>query len=112
MLRWQQIATTIKANGGVVSAEQLAPYLDGDTSDSGMVLSALAQFNGHPEVTKSGFIVYVFPDYISEHPLVQQQHEKEQESYLKEENWKFSNFPAINLANVLMLAIFNCPTRI
>ncbi|MBA4076692.1 MAG: hypothetical protein C0508_16740 [Cyanobacteria bacterium PR.023] len=108
-LRWQQIATTIKANGGVVSAEQLAPFLDGDTSDSGMVMSALAQFNGHPEVTKSGFIVYVFPDYVSEHPLVQQQpqNHKEQESYLKEENWKFSNFPPINLANVLMLAIFN-----
>ncbi len=108
-LRWQQIATTIKANGGVVSAEQLAPFLDGDTSDSGMVMSALAQFNGHPEVTKSGFIVYVFPDYASEHPLVQQQpqNHKEQESYLKEENWKFSNFPPINLANVLMLAIFN-----
>ena len=101
-LRWQQIATTIKANGGVVSAEQLAPFLDGDTSDSGMVMSALAQFNGHPEVTKSGFIVYVFPDYISERPLVQQQ-----QSYLEEENWKFSNFPPINLANVLMLAIFN-----
>jgi hypothetical protein len=107
-LRWQQIATTIKANGGVVSAEQLAPFLDGDTSDSGMVMSALAQFNGHPEVTKSGFIVYIFPDYINEHSGVQQQqHENEQESYLKEENWKFSNFPAINLANVLMLALFN-----
>lgn len=110
-LRWQQIATTIKTNGGVVSAEQLAPFLDGDTSDSGMVMSALAQFNGHPEVTKSGFIVYVFPDYISEQSLVQQeqqpQNEKEQESYLKEENWKFSNFPPVNLANVLMLAIFN-----
>ncbi len=111
-LRWQQIATTIKANGGVVSAEQLAPFLDGDTSDSGMVMSALAQFNGHPEVTKSGFIVYVFPDYISERPLVQQQqqqqqHENEQESYLKEENWKFSNFPPLALTNVLMLAIFN-----
>ena len=105
-LRWQQIATTIKANGGVVSAEQLAPFLDGDTSDSGMVMSALAQFNGHPEVTKSGFIVYVFPDYISEHPFVQQ-HEKDQESYLKEENWKFSNFPPLALINVLMLAIFN-----
>jgi hypothetical protein len=71
-LRWQHIATTIKANGGVVSAEQLAPFLDGDTSDSGMVMSALAQFNGHPEVTKSGFIVYVFPDYISEHHSNQQ----------------------------------------
>ncbi len=108
-LRWQQIATTIKANGGVVSAEQLAPFLDGDTSDSGMVMSALAQFNGHPEVTKSGFIVYVFPDYVSEHPLVQQQpqNDKEQESYLKEENWKFSNFPPLPLTNVLMLAIFN-----
>jgi hypothetical protein len=117
-LRWQHIAETIKANGGVVSAEQLAPFLDGDTSDSGMVMSALAQFNGHPEVTKSGFIVYVFPDYISEHhgnPQLQQEQIQaqiqneisEQQSYLKEENWKFSNFPPIALANVLMLALFN-----
>lgn len=105
-LRWQQIAATIKANGGVVSAEQLAPFLDGDTTDSGMVMSALAQFNGHPEVTDSGFIVYVFPDYINENysqPMLQQ----ENTGHLEEEHWKFSNFPLISLANVLMLAIFN-----
>lgn len=109
-LRWQHIANTIKANGGVVSAEQLAPFLDGDTSDSGMIMSALAQFNGHPEVTKSGFIVYVFPDYISErpsYPQLQQEQRQEQQNYLKEESWKFSNFPPIALANVLMLALFN-----
>ncbi|CAN5180372.1 hypothetical protein BH11CYA1_BH11CYA1_15970 [soil metagenome] len=105
-LRWQHIANTIRVSGGVVSAEQLAPFLDGDTTDSGMVMSALAQFNGHPEVTKSGFIVYVFPDYIGEKPA-NQPVQPEQETYLKEENWKFSNFPAITLTNVLMLAIFN-----
>ncbi len=109
-LRWQHIAEAIKVNGGVVSAEQLAPFLDGDTSDSGMVMSALAQFNGRPEVTKSGFIVYVFPDSISKEPSYSQRQQEQrqgQENYLKEENWKFSNFPPIALANVLMLALFN-----
>ncbi|MBK9621137.1 MAG: hypothetical protein IPO31_18325 [Candidatus Obscuribacter sp.] len=32
------------------------------------VMSALAQFNGRPEVTRSGFIVYIFPDYLSTAP--------------------------------------------
>lgn len=105
-IRWHQIALLIQSNGGVVSAEQLAPYLDGDTSDSGMVMSALAQFNGRPEVTKSGFIVYVFPDYLSTasgSKLVL----PDRDSYLKEDRWKFSNFPPMVLTNVLMLAIFN-----
>jgi hypothetical protein len=104
-IRWHQIARLIQSNGGVVSAEQLAPYLDGDTSDSGMVMSALAQFNGRPEVTRSGFIVYIFPDYLSTAPstLVL----PDRDSYLKEDRWKFSNFPPMVLTNVLMLAIFN-----
>ncbi|MBX9688704.1 MAG: hypothetical protein K2X27_18495 [Candidatus Obscuribacterales bacterium] len=104
--RWQQIAHVIADNGGVVSSEQLAPYLDGDQSDSGMILSALAQFNGKPEVTKSGFIVYVFPDFIDPQttPTLP---EIQKEDFLLEEHWKFSAYPAEKWIGILLLAIFN-----
>jgi len=102
-IRWQKIAKVIKANGGVVSAEQLAPYLDGDMSDSGMVMNALAQFNGHPQVTEGGFIVYVFPDFLS----AVDQFVLPRDSYLEEEEWRFSNFPVRSQTVVLTVAILN-----
>lgn len=105
-VRWQQIARVISKNGGVVSTEQLAPYLDGDRSDSGMIMTALAQFNGRPVVTKSGFIVYVFPDFLDEKnsPILPQMRYEE---YLKEDHWRFSAAPTSTWVGVTLLAIFN-----
>lgn len=105
-VRWQQIARVIKKNGGVVSTEQLAPFLDGDRSDSGMILSALAQFNGRPEVTKSGYIVYVFPDFLDPFtaPALPPMRS---EFYLVEDEWKFSAFPASAQIKVFLLASLN-----
>lgn len=105
-IRWQQIAKTIKANGGVVSSEQLAPFLDGDGSDSGMILSALAQFNGRPEVSKSGYILYVFPDFLEE-STAPEIHSVRSEPYLAEDDWQFSSFPPDILSKVLLLACLN-----
>lgn len=102
-IRWQQIARVIKENGGVVSTEQLAPYLDGDRSDSGKILSALAQFNGRPEVTKSGYIVYVFPEFLvpgdapALPPMIS-------ETHLEEESWKFSGLQPDAMITVLLVA--------
>lgn len=103
-IRWQKIAKVIKENGGVVSAEQLAPYLDGDMSDSGMIMNALAQFNGHPQVTESGFIVYVFPDFLS---AVEELVLPRPEPYLEEAEWRFSNFSVDSQIFVLILAVLN-----
>lgn len=103
-IRWQKIAKVIKQNGGVVSAEQLAPYLDGDSSDSGMIMSALAQFNGHPQVTESGFIVYVFSDFLGP---VKEPVSTQLETYLNEEEWRFSNFSVDSQIFVLILAVLN-----
>ncbi|MDZ4836608.1 MAG: hypothetical protein SGJ27_22755 [Candidatus Melainabacteria bacterium] len=107
-VRWREIARMIRLHGGVVSTEQIAPFLDGDRSDSGMILSVLAQYNGRPEVTKSGYIVYVFPDLmtgvkenyrsIATPPTV---------PYLEEEHWQFSAFDAGIQAKVLILACLN-----
>lgn len=105
-IRWAQIARVIKAYGGVVSAEQLAPFLDGDQSDSGMILNALAQFNGHPEVTRSGYIVYVFPDFMSE-KFVPAIAEVRSEPYLHEDDWRFSALETPTIMFVMTLACLN-----
>ncbi len=65
--RWQEIATVIRNNRGAVVAEQIAPYLDdigeGYTREyEDYMLPVLTRFNGQPEVSPEGQIVYYFPE--------------------------------------------------
>jgi len=70
--RTRGVADVIRANGGAVVAEQLAPFLDpparlpadpGDYNvDESWVLPAVTQLGGRQEVTSDGTIVYVFDD--------------------------------------------------
>lgn len=64
-LRWQYVAKLIVDKAGVVTAEEIAPYTDGETDS---VLSALVRFNGRPEVTETGGIVYLFPELAQQAP--------------------------------------------
>lgn len=65
--RWQSIATVIRANRGVVVAEQIAPFL-GDLGQGwsqdleDYMIPVLSRFNGLPEVSPGGGIVYRFPE--------------------------------------------------
>lgn len=64
--RWALVGLAIQKNKGVVTAEQLAPFLERDedargTDDESFVLPALTRFGGAPEVDAcSGEIVYRF----------------------------------------------------
>jgi pilus assembly protein TadC len=69
-------ANMIRANGGAVTAEQLAPYCDdapmplgeGEERayvDEGFVLPIVTQLDGEPRVTDEGDIVYVFPELMT-----------------------------------------------
>ena len=74
--RWRAAGRAIGARGGVVAAEELAPFLDlpamsgsaardadGDgADDEAWVLPALVRFNGRAEVDDEGRLLYVFPD--------------------------------------------------
>mmetsp|Transcript_18533 Transcript_18533/g.26886 ORF Transcript_18533/g.26886 Transcript_18533/m.26886 type:complete len:586 (-) Transcript_18533:91-1848(-) len=74
--RMRLLADVIRSNNGAVTAEQLAPYLDGAPEppssgsmngnsylvDEKFVLPVVTLFNGRPEVTEDGDIVYLFPD--------------------------------------------------
>ncbi|MFM1843009.1 MAG: hypothetical protein RLZZ490_1747, partial [Cyanobacteriota bacterium] len=64
--RWRTIGTLIRNNGGVIAAEQVAPYLDNVTplnqETEDYIMPVLARFNGYPQVSDQGDIIYTFPD--------------------------------------------------
>lgn len=62
-LRWQAIANLIRANRGAVIAEQIAPYLDSIASvEEEYMIPVLNRFNGFPQVSDRGNLIYQFPD--------------------------------------------------
>ncbi|XP_076906837.1 uncharacterized protein At5g03900, chloroplastic-like [Bidens hawaiensis] len=63
--RWKMIGHYIGSNDGVVTAEELAPYLDVETvmkkDDDSYMLPVLLHFDGQPQLDKEGSILYQFP---------------------------------------------------
>lgn len=68
--RWRLVGNYIQHKGGVVTAEELAPYMDVPqagkdpeslNSDESYVMPALVRFNGSAEVDKNNNIIYRFP---------------------------------------------------
>ncbi len=102
--KWQLIAQVIKQNNGVVTAEQLAPFTGADPTKEDGVLPVLVRFDGKPEVTDTGNIVYTFPTLqvtaktLSFAPLP---------TYLKEFDWEFTRVPTSSLVPVFILAGLN-----
>lgn len=65
--RWQAIGTVIRNQCGAVVAEQIAPYLDAigqgySREYEEYMLPVLTRFNGQPEVSPEGDLVYHFPE--------------------------------------------------
>ena len=102
--KWQLIAQVIKTNNGVVTAEQLAPYTGADPSNDDGVLPVLARFDGRPEVTDSGNIVYLFE---SLQVTAKNQIISKLPTALNEFKWKFTDVPAESLTPVYILAGVN-----
>lgn len=90
--RWQEIGTVIRNSQGAVAAEQIAPYLDNvgegyQRESEDYMLPVLTRFNGRPEVSPDGEIVYHFPDLQTTAKARQQQSVA---AYLRERLWRFS----------------------
>lgn len=114
--RWQEIATVIRNNQGAVVAEQIAPYLDelgeGYSREyEDYMLPVLTKYNGRPEVSPDGQLVYHFPDL---QVTATQQEIQPVPAYLREHSWRFSaassgqillacGLGAINLVGALVL---------
>lgn len=114
--RWQEIGTVIRNHQGAVVAEQIAPYLDNigqgySREYEDYMLPVLSRFNGYPQVSPQGQIVYYFPDL---QVTANQQHPQPVYPYLQELPWGFSaassgqimlaiGLGAVNIIGALML---------
>ncbi|WP_342597543.1 hypothetical protein VKI21_04645 [Cyanobacterium aponinum UTEX 3222] len=87
--RWREIATVIKNNNGAIIAEQVAPYLDNisNQEDEDYILPVLIRFNGYPEVSDKGEIIYYFPEL---QVTAKERNKASVAPYLKENLWQFS----------------------
>jgi len=89
--RWQEIGSVIQQNKGAVVGEQIAPYLDDIDANSweneDYMLPVLTRFNGVPEVTEEGHIIYYFPDL---QVTATGKSQSSVPAYLEEKPWRFS----------------------
>lgn len=101
--QWQLIAQLIQANDGVIVAEQVAPYRieKNKNNDHDAMFDILCRFAGHPEVSDSGNIVYVFPSLKTNQLLAMPK------ASLQEKKLLFSNLGSDEIKPVLAIAILN-----
>ncbi|EOY08246.1 Iron-sulfur cluster biosynthesis family protein isoform 1 [Theobroma cacao] len=121
--RWKLIGQYIASNGGVVAAEELAPYLDlqttnGAMSDESYVLPVLLRFDGQPEIDEEGNILYRFPS-LQRTASSQRSGRKEYvgrrwsdwvggiEKFFREKKWQFSKTSSSETAMVFGLGGIN-----
>ncbi|MEY2832162.1 MAG: hypothetical protein RLZZ574_1420, partial [Cyanobacteriota bacterium] len=86
--RWQEIGSVIRNSKGAVIGEQITPYIDEMDRDEDYMIPVLSRFNGYPEVSPQGEIIYYFPEL-----QVMASHRQESIStagYLQEKLWRFS----------------------
>uniref|UniRef100_A0A6N2LEJ6 Iron-sulfur cluster biosynthesis family protein n=1 Tax=Salix viminalis TaxID=40686 RepID=A0A6N2LEJ6_SALVM len=109
--RWKLIGQYISSNGGVVAAEELAPFLDlkntEDMSDESYILPVLLRFDGQPEIDeertasskRSGRKEYVgrqWTDWVGG-----------VEKFFREKTWQFSKTSASERAMAIGLGGLN-----
>jgi hypothetical protein len=92
--RWRYIANLIHRQRGVAIAEQIAPYLDDlgqgyDREYENYMLPVLTKFNGIPEVSPTGQLVYHFPDLQTTLKDAADRSSRVPKS-LRERKWKFT----------------------
>ncbi len=106
--RWKAIGTIIKNNKGSIIAEQVAPYLDNinqsNQENEDYILPVLTRFNGTPEVSPDGQLIYYFPEL---QVTVQESTQKSISSYLRERIYKFSEASKSQLTLAIGLGALN-----
>ncbi|NEQ24097.1 MAG: hypothetical protein F6K28_34230 [Microcoleus sp. SIO2G3] len=108
--RWQEIASVIRNSQGAVAAEQIAPYLDNlgesyQRESEDYMLPVLARFDGYPEVSPDGEIVYHFPTLQT---TARKQSVQPVQAYLRERLWRFSQATSGQVMLAIGLGAVNC----
>ena len=104
--RYATIGSIIQANKGAVAGEQIAPYVDKVDEDEDYMLPVLSRFNGYPEVSPQGEIVYYFPELqvMANRRNIQPVSPM---SYLQEKLWRFSQADGNQITLAAGLGVLN-----
>jgi hypothetical protein len=110
---WQQLGALIRQNRGTVIAEQMVPYLVSpparlsvEGTDEKHVLPVLVQFNGVPQVSQAGDIIYQFPDLQTTAGDTPKRQPKLQPA-LEEKLWLFSRASSTQVLWAIGLGLVN-----
>lgn len=134
----QRIGSIIQTNGGVIIADQLSPVTGKDCAhNEDWMLPILAHFDGYPEVTETGTIIYIFPaffwadsfgtlqgslanagkesnqlqklylNHVARKGTAQKASATVSKGYLGEQTWSFTQAPSSSCWWALTLATFN-----
>jgi hypothetical protein len=104
--RWQAIGEVIRRNKGAVAGEQIAPYVDEMDRDEDYMIPVLSRFNGYPEVSPQGEIVYYFPE-LQVMASRRQLEPISTASYLQEKLWRFSEAQGGQITLAAGLGVLN-----
>ena len=104
--RWQNIGAVIRKHKGAVVGEQIAPYVDETDQYEDYMLPVLSRFNGYPEVSPQGEIIYYFPEL---QVMANQRQVKTVSSagYLQEKLWRFSQADSSQITMAVGLGAVN-----
>lgn len=104
--RWQAIGSVIQRHKGAVVADQIAPYIDEIDQDEDYMLPVLSRFNGYPEVSPQGEIIYYFPE-LQVMASNRQQNKISPAGYLQENLWRFSQAGSSQITMAVGLGAVN-----
>jgi hypothetical protein len=109
--RWRTIGAVIQNHGGAITAEQLVPYLDNvgkhwsmDFGNEDYMVPVLSRFNGTPQVSPQGEIVYHFPELQVK---ARDRNPVPVAAYLKEKMYTFSRAKGGQITAAIGLGIAN-----
>lgn len=104
---WKIIAETIRKSGGIITCEQIFPYLVKTQFKEDAMLPVLCRFNGYPTVSEQGHILYTFPS-LQVSTTEQELEPQTNCPYLEEEPQVFSRVDRHSLTPIITLATLNC----
>ncbi|MEM9138061.1 MAG: hypothetical protein AAGB01_12055 [Cyanobacteria bacterium P01_F01_bin.42] len=104
--RWQTIGAVIRSNKGAITAEQVMPYLDlpENLGDEDFMIPVLSRFNGYPQVTDQGELIYHFPELQT---LAVERQQQYIPSVLRESPWQFSSASSTQVGWTVGLGVLN-----
>lgn len=108
--RWREIGQVIRDNQGAIVAEQALPYLDAEpqVDPDDAILPVLVRFQGQPQVSPEGELVYQFPELqVTAAEQSRTPTPGAAPAFLQEQPWRFSRATPTQLWSAGLLGAIN-----